>query len=227
MKSQMLAQPARQLSLAFEKYGQVLTFSKGQTVYIQEDDAERFFLVKKGMLRSYVIGRHGRDITLELLRPGKIFGSASFFMGIERFASVAAMSDAEVLSLDSEAVRLCFGEHFELAVEIFRSLGASIQFLVAQVENLTIIAAGQRIAHTLLKLALDFKKGAQEVTYTIPYTHQQIAELAGMSRVTTTKELNRFAELGWISLGYRKITVRDETALQDYVSTAVSEADGF
>ena len=31
-------------------------------------------LVKKGMLRSYVIGRHGRDITLELLRPGFVRG---------------------------------------------------------------------------------------------------------------------------------------------------------
>ena len=220
MSNQFIMQPIKELPKFFEKYGQVLVFKKGQTVYIQEDDAEAFYMVKTGILRSYVIGEHGRDVTLELLSTGKIFGSASFFIGIERFASVVALSDSEVIALNSETIKQCFGDHFGLASELFQSLGASIRFLVAQVESLTIIAADHRIAHTLLKLALDFKRKSTDTTYTIPYTHQQIAELAGMSRVTTTKELNNFAEKGWIQLGYRKVIVKNEKALQNCISTA-------
>lgn len=47
-----------------------------------------------------------------------------------------------------------------------------------------------------------------------PPADVQIAELTGMNRVTTTKELNRFAEKGWIRLGYREILVEDERALR-------------
>lgn len=84
----------------------------------------------------------------------------------------------------------------------------TIQFLVAQVESLAIISANQRIAHTLLKLALDFKKDSSK-EYLIPYTHQQIAELAGLSRPTTTYELNILESAGLIQLGYRKIIVKN------------------
>lgn len=207
-----------QLSLAFEEYGKVLLCRKGQSIYFQEDDADAFYMVKSGTLRSFVTALDGREITLELLRPGKVFGSVSFFMDIRRIASVVALSDAEVVVLNRETVMQCFGEHYGLAVEIIQALGMTTRFLVSQVEGLTIISAEQRIAHTLLQLAMEFRRGAEDTSFVIPYTHQQIAELAGMNRVTTTKELNRFAEAGWVSLGYRKITVKNEAALRECIS---------
>ena len=131
-------------------------------------------------------------------------------------SSVVALSDAEVVVLNRESIKQCFGEHYDLAVEIIQALGMTTRFLVSQVESLTIISAEQRIAHTLLQLAIEFKDHPTDNAYRIPYTHQQIAELAGMNRVTTTKELNRFAEKGWIRLGYREILVKDESALHRF-----------
>lgn len=211
-------QPTGELLLAFEEYGTLLQCKKGRSIYFQEDEADAFYMVKAGMLRSYVMGSDGKEITLELLRPGKVFGSVSFFMGIERIASVVALTDAEVVVLNQESVRQCFGEHYGLATEIIRALGATTRFLVSQVENLTIISAEHRVAHTLLQLSLEFKEKVADAGYDIPYTHQQIAELAGLSRVATTKELNRFAEKGWVKLGYRKIRVADEYALREIYS---------
>ena len=205
-----------QLSLAFEEYGKVLLCRKGQSIYFQEDDADAFYMVKSGTLRSFVMASDGREITLELLRPGKVFGSVSFFMDIRRIASVEALSDAEVVVLNKESIKQCFGEHYPLAVEIIQALGMTTRFLVSQVESLTIISAEQRIAHTLLQLATEFKVSPADNSYRIPYTHQQIAELAGMNRVTTTKELNRFADKGWVQLGYREILVQDEAALHQF-----------
>lgn len=204
----------KQLPLLFEEYGKILHCKKGQSIYIQEYEAEAFYMVKRGTLRSFVMGSDGREITLELLSPGKVFGTVSFFGGTSRIASVAALTDAEVLVLNHETLQQCFGEHYSLVVEVIQTLGITTQFLVSQVESLTIISAERRIAHTLLQLALDFKNASGAVACRIPYTHQQIAELAGMNRVTTTKELNEFAARGWVRLGYREVTVLDEDALR-------------
>lgn len=206
----------KQLPLLFERYGKILSCKKGQSIYIQDYEAEAFYMVKRGTLRSFVMGNDGREITLELLSPGKVFGTVSFFSGTNRIASVAALTDAEVLVLNHKTLQQCFGEHYGLVVEVIQTLGVTTQFLVSQVESLTIISAEGRIAHTLLQLALDFKQPDAAV-YRIPYTHQQIAELAGMSRVTTTKELNAFAERGWVRLGYREVTVLEEAALRGCV----------
>lgn len=217
-------QPTGELLQAFEEYGTLLQCKKGRSIYFQEDAADAFYMVKAGMLRSFVMASDGKEITLELLRPGKVFGSVSFFMGIERIASVVALTDAEVVVLNQESIRQCFGEHYGLATEIIRALGATTRFLVSQVENLTIISAEHRVAHTLLQLALEFKEKPGDTGYDIPYTHQQIAELAGLSRVATTKELNRFGDKGWVKLGYRKIRVRNEEALRGLYSRREAQA---
>ena len=206
-----------QLPGVFEKYGKILRYKKGQSIYIQEDDADAFYMVKSGTLRSYFMASDGREITQELLLPGKVCGSVSFFMDIQRIASVVALTDAEVLVLNHETIQQCFGEHYELAVEIIQTLGKTIRFLVSQGESLIIRSAERRIAHTLLQLAIDFRKHPKDSSYRIPYTHQQIAELAGMNRVTVTKELNRFAQRGWIQLGYGEILVKDQEALRECV----------
>ena len=212
-----------QLPAVFEKYGKILRYKKGQSVYIQEYDADAFYMVKSGSLRSYAMGSDGREITLELLHPGKVFGTVSFFIGIKRIASVVALTDVEVLALNHETIRQCFGEHYDLAVEIIQVLGKTIQFLVSQGESLMIHSAEQRVAHALLQLAIDFKKRPEDTSYHIPYTHQQIAELAGMNRVTVTKELNRFAQCGWVQLGYGEIVVKEQEALRRCVNQECRE----
>ena len=130
---------------------------------------------------------------------------------------MVALVDSAVVVLNQDSVKLCFGEHYGLAVEIIQTLGTTTRFLVSQVENLAIISAEQRTAHALLQLALEFKMHPTDTAYQIPYTHQQIADLAGINRVTATKELNRFAEKAWIYLGYRTIVVQNENALRECI----------
>ena len=136
----------KQLPLLFEQYGKILSCKKGQSIYIQDYEAEAFYMVKRGTLRSFVMGGDGREITLELLSPGKVFGTVSFFSGTNRIASVAALTDAEVLVLNHKTLQQCFGEHYRLVVEVIQTLGVTTQFLVSQVESLTIISADSQLS---------------------------------------------------------------------------------
>ena len=52
---------------------------------------------------------------------------------------------------------------------------------------------------------------------TISYTHEEIASLTGLNRVTVTKILNDFYQKGWIDLAYRKIIIVDHDELSNYL----------
>ena len=52
---------------------------------------------------------------------------------------------------------------------------------------------------------------------TITYTHEEIASLTGLNRVTVTKILNDFYQKGWIDLAYRKIIIVDHDELSNYL----------
>ena len=47
----------------------------------------------------------------------------------------------------------------------------------------------------------------------VKYTHEQIAAITGINRVSVSRILNGMAREGIISLGYRKINVLDPEAL--------------
>ena len=48
----------------------------------------------------------------------------------------------------------------------------------------------------------------------LPYTHEDLALVVGLSRVTVTRVLGEFQRQGWVECGYRKIRVRDREGLR-------------
>ena len=51
------------------------------------------------------------------------------------------------------------------------------------------------------------------INSTLPYTHEEIATIVGLSRVTVTKVLNDFAKKGYIKNKYKKIIILNKKAL--------------
>ncbi len=53
--------------------------------------------------------------------------------------------------------------------------------------------------------------------YSIDYTHENLAKLIGIARVTMTRILRTFETKGWVSLEYRKVKVLNEAALKEFL----------
>jgi CRP/FNR family transcriptional regulator len=51
---------------------------------------------------------------------------------------------------------------------------------------------------------------------TIDYTHEELGERIGVSRVTVSRTLSRFREKGWIDTKYKEIDILDFRAIQEF-----------
>jgi len=87
-------------------------------------------------------------------------------------------------------------------------LSQTIRMLSAQVNTMTFLQADQRLAGLLLKLS---------VGRTVHTTHEELACLAGVSRVTVSRILNSFAQKGLVATRYREIEILDEEGLKDFI----------
>ena len=77
---------------------------KSDTILIRENEISRkLYILKKGKVRVFK-NYLGGKIVLAILGPGEIFGELSFFDSKPRSASVEAISDVEVESIDGEAL---------------------------------------------------------------------------------------------------------------------------
>ncbi|MEW9671822.1 Crp/Fnr family transcriptional regulator [Ammoniphilus sp. 3BR4] len=202
---------------AMEKIGNQQHYRKNEIIYIQDDEADTFYLLKSGRVRLFFTAVNGNELTVKILGAGQIFGDASYFSHTPRATSASAMTDVELLSVDMQSLLPYLTQHPSLIAELLNLMSQTIRLLSIQVYSMAFLSADKKVAHLLVQLGTYFKDKESDARYSIDYTHQELAELIGIARVTTTKELKRFEEHGWISLAYRHIQVLDETALKEYL----------
>lgn len=217
MNSQDFVSNESNLYSVIEKIGTLRRYNKNEVIYLQDDSAHTFYLLKSGRVRQFFTAENGNELTVKILGANKIFGEASYFSKTPRVTSASALTDVELLEVDFQGILPFLTEHPGLIEEILEMMAQTIRLFSIQVYSMAFLSADKKVAHILVQLGSYFKKSESDPYYSIDYTHQEIAELIGIARVTTTKELRRFEKLGWISLAYRNIQIRNEAALKEYL----------
>ncbi|MCY6959802.1 Crp/Fnr family transcriptional regulator [Clostridium brassicae] len=198
----------------FEEAGIIQRYSKNEMIYFQEDVAESFYLIKSGRVRIFLISPEGTELTIEILRKGKLFGESSYFSYGSRLTSVSAATDVELISVSLENLYPYLTKYPELMIQMFHLMSLTMKNLSTQVNSMAFLPADKKLAELLLRLGVHFKKNKNDESYIIDYSHEEIAQLIGSCRVTVTKILNSFQEKGLVSLGYKKVKVIDEKNLK-------------
>lgn len=202
---------------AIETIGTLQRYKKNEIIYLQDDEAHNFYLLKSGRVRLFFTAMNGNELTMKILAADDIFGDASYFSRTARITSASALSDIELYAVELDDLIPHLTEHPELIADLLDTMARTIRLFSIQVYSMGFLSADKKVAHILVQLGSYFKQNSSEPYYRIDYSHQELADLIGIARVTTTKELKKFEQRGWISLAYRNIQVLNETALKDYL----------
>lgn len=206
----------------FQQAGARQRYERGQRIHFQGDAPESFYVIERGRLRSYLLAEDGRQITLEVLGPGKLFGQASYFGGVPRPTSAVAETDLEMLAIDYERLLPHLMADRSLVREMFDLMGYSIRLLTLQIGSMAFFSADKRVIQTLLQL----RPASGDDRARIPCTHQRVADIAGLNRVTVTRVLRDLAGRGWVRTGRGYVTLLDETALENCLASGGPAALG-
>lgn len=199
-----------------EKAGEIYSFHPGQTIYFQEDISNNFYFIKQGRVRVYLVNQEGKELTIEIVGEGRVFGESSFFSQSARLTSVEAINEVKLIACNINDLMPYFKESPDLVTGIFTLLSQTVKNLSHQVRRLCFLTAGERIADFLLEMTDHPHKSLEINENYLPYTHQEIAECTSLQRVTVTRLLNEFQKNGWIQLKYRKVIIINRKALKDY-----------
>ncbi len=178
----------------FEETQPVRLYAKNQTVYVQEDTAVQFYYLRRGSVKIFLSSEDGNEHTLRLVAPGELFGEASFFDGAPRVSSARTLEKSEIVSVNRPALLRCIALRPQLAMDLMHSLASTIRLLSAQVDAMAFLRADERVERLLLRLA--------DEDGTVRLTHEELASLSGLSRVTVTRALSRLAAEGKVRREY-------------------------
>ena len=193
----------------FEKAGRKVIYHPQDIIYMQEDNANGLYLIVSGKVRVYLIDANGEEIVLEIIDKGRIFGESSFVQNSSRPTTVSAITDVELISCQLDDLYKYLSESKELTVSLLQLMSQTCDYLSTAIKKAYTYNRYEKIASFLLEQTSSHT--------TIPYTHEEIASIIGLSRVTTTKVLNEFEKKRYIEKSYKKIKVINKKALSSFL----------
>ena len=183
----------------------VLPYSPGQLIYLQDTEAQVFYYIVSGTVRCFLSAPTGEERTLTLHHAGDLIGEAAFFDKQPRVSSAVAVTPCTLVSIDRPHLEEVFSRRPDLAVSMLEYLARTVRLLSAHVDS-AFLQADRRLARYLLTLIPD-ENGV------LSCTHEELGAAVGLSRVTVSRILSKFAKDGLIRTGYRSLAILDRKAL--------------
>jgi CRP-like cAMP-binding protein len=157
---------------------------------------------------AYTTYPNGVEKTLCFVEKGNLVGEEVFAENPVRIVSVNAVTNVNIYCIDKNSLLKICTDNKTCIEALFKFYMKKITSLSNFIFTAQFLNNDQKIAYYLYT---NYKK---ENDY-IYYTHEQISAITGMSRVSTTKILNKFKDSGLIDLSYKYIRVLNLRGLEE------------
>jgi len=160
----------------------------------------------------------GRDIVLNIMHEGEIFGEIALLDGHPRTADATAMTDCELMVIEHRDFVPFLRSQPDLTMQIIETLCSRLRRTTEQVQDVTFLNLPTRLAKALLRLIVDAEGPA--ATRKVTITQREISQIITRSRESTNKQLRIWAKHGWIRLERGAVTVLQRDKLAEVAAQA-------
>lgn len=187
-----------------------------EPVYLIGDTATHLYLLERGDITLSRVTLEGRELILEMLGAGDLFGETELLLGRSRASKAQARSECVIFQLTLKALLTLATAQPDFAMWLMRGVSERQTRMEERTDSLLFASAPAKVSKVLLNLAERHgKNNAEGKLIDYPITHQEIANLIGTTRETVSNTFMDFRKRGLIATHRRKITVLDQKALAE------------
>jgi CRP-like cAMP-binding protein len=183
------------------------TLGAGEFVFWEGDKSDRFYIVASGRIKVLKHSSLGREFIVAFFSPGEMFGEVAVFEDKPYPASAQAVIESRILGINKDNFLSFLSQHPQVALRIINVLGGRLRDAQNRLRDIAGERVEQRLARILLMLS-------GRLGSSLPFTRQEIAEMAGTTTETTIRALSRLKEGGIIRSTRGKIIISDKVKLK-------------
>ncbi len=203
----------KQISSLFE----IITYKNNETVFGEGDPSDKFYILAEGNVKILKHTVMGKDIILEIMSPGDIFGGVAVLDNKPYPATAQAMKSTTVIKIRRQNLLKIMEEYPILKLEIVKYFSDKLRDAHEMLKNIATERVERRIISLLLKLSE--KVGVEDSGYkkiAFPLTRQEISEMVGTTVETCIRTMSKFQKNGMIKSSNGRISIK-ANSLQRYL----------
>jgi CRP-like cAMP-binding protein len=171
----------------------IARFSKHQFIVRESEPGDTFFIIVSGSISVCRIAPDGRETILSILKEGDFFGEMSMFDSSLRSASIKALTEVEVGTINRAEFLDLLDRNPKIGRLLVIELAERLRAANALIAATTSQDIRARLASLLLNLSEQFGEPVDNgIKISLRLTNQEMANMIGTTRETVNRTLNRF-----------------------------------
>lgn len=155
----------------------------------------------------------GKEIVLNVINPGEIFGEIALLDGKPRSADATAITRCELLVIDRRDFVPFLEARPGVCVRMLAVLCERLRATSEQVQDLLFLDLRAHLAKTLLRLAESNGKPPVGREISLKLSQRELGNLVGRSRESINKQLSEWQAANLVTVKTGKVIIRDAAAL--------------
>lgn len=201
----------------------------GQILFSKGDPGDALYGVMSGRIRISAGAPSGKEVVLNTIEAGQVFGEIALLDGQPRTADAVAAVNSELMRIRRRDFTRYMESEPRLATHLLEMLCQRVRATSELVEDSAFLALPARLAKRLLGMSGylgDPDGDMEEIDFDnveLKISQQELGQLMDSSREAVNKHLQNWRRRGWVELSRNRVTIVDAEALSDLVE---QELDG-
>jgi len=193
-------------------------FAPKDVVFLKGDPGDCLYAIMSGRIGITTTSEGGKEIFLNILGPGEVFGEIALLDGRERTAGAMALDPAELLRIDQADFLPFLERNPKLSIRLMRVLCERIRWTSDIIEDTIFLDIPHRLAKRLLTLVKQYGKPTRNgITIDIKLSQESLGQMLGVTRESVNKGIRTLEAQGIIAHEHGIINVTDIASLEAFV----------
>jgi CRP/FNR family transcriptional regulator len=194
----------------------IRAFKKNEVILYEEDFNKYMYAILHGKVKIVQTTEDGKEIIIGMHQAGDSFGEISLIDGQGTTASVIAREDSMIAIITRQSFYSILHAQPKVLESVLKMLCSRIRENVDRIQLLTFNNASERMKRLLVKLARQHgEKTDSGVMLNVKLTHQDMANMSGLTRETVTRVIDQWQKDGVLSVAQGRRLVVDQGLLEE------------
>ncbi len=194
----------------FRSYGTQVEVAKHEEIYWENRNASNVYLISEGLIKTYRLDEHGKELITGIPKKGEVIGFYSFNPPCIYPETAEALENTVLYKISTEEFVQLLLNNQDLTVAFAQLLNDHLSILKTHLLDMAYSSVLKKTTNTILQFAEEIQEDPEQF---IKVSRSDLASVAGISTESFIRSLSLLRKEGLIEIVGRNIKILDHQKL--------------